>query len=119
MLRNMIIRWVINAAALAVIDQLFTSIWFDSTGSLLLTAIVFGLLNAFIKPILIIFTLPINVLTLGLFTVIINAIILELTDFWVDSFHLQGFMVAIIAAVLVSIVSVIMQWMLQDERHNR
>ncbi len=116
MFRSLIIRWVINAAALAVVDLLFDGIWFESTGSLLFTAIVFGLLNTIIKPVLLIFTLPINVLTLGLFTVIINAVILELTDFWVASFRVEGFMVAVLAAILISLVSVILQWLLSDTR---
>ncbi len=109
MLRNIIIRWFINAAALWFVDVLFDGIWFDNLQSLLITAIVFGILNTFIKPILVIFTLPINILTLGLFTVIINAFILRLTDYWVDSFHTSGFGVALIAAILISIISVLLQ----------
>ncbi len=114
MLRNMLIRLFINAAALWFTDLLFNGIYFESTGALVGAAIVFGLLNTFIKPILIIFTLPINLLTLGLFTLIINAIILELTDFFVDSFHLSGFGIAILAALVISIVSVILQSILED-----
>ena len=116
MIRNAVIRWFINAAALWVVDALFDSIWFDDTGALLLTAIVFGLLNTIIKPVLILFTLPINVLTLGLFTIVINAIILKLTDCWMDSFHLEGFGIALIAAVFVSIISIALQSILKDDK---
>jgi putative membrane protein len=116
MLHNLIIRWFINAAALWFVDILFSDIWFDSTGSLLITAIVFGLINALIKPVLLLFTLPINILTLGLFTVVINAIVLELTDFWVDSFHLEGFGIALLAAIVISLVSIVLQNMLKDDR---
>jgi len=115
MLRNMIIRWVINAAALWFVDVLFDGIWFDSIQSLLITAIVFGVLNTVIKPILVIFTLPINILTLGLFTLVINAFILRLTDYWVDSFHTSGFGVALIAAIFISIVSVVLQNIFREE----
>ncbi len=115
MLRNLIIRWFINTAALWFVDVLFDGIWFDSTQSLLLTAIVFGVLNTFIKPILVIFTLPINILTLGLFTIVINAFILRLTDYWVDSFHTAGFGVAFIAAIFISIVSVLLQSILKED----
>ncbi|HID39484.1 MAG TPA: phage holin family protein, partial [Calditrichaeota bacterium] len=112
---NMIIRWVINAAALWFVDVLFDGIWFDSIQSLLITAIVFGVLNTVIKPILVIFTLPINILTLGLFTLVINAFILRLTDYWVDSFHTSGFGVALIAAIFISIVSVVLQNIFREE----
>ncbi|APF16899.1 membrane protein of unknown function [Caldithrix abyssi DSM 13497] len=115
MLRNMLIRLFINAAALWFTDVLFSGIHFESTGALVGAAIVFGILNTFIKPILLIFTLPLNLLTLGLFTLIINAIILELTDFFVDSFYVSGFGVAILAALVISIVSVILQSILGED----
>ncbi|NOX89341.1 MAG: phage holin family protein [Calditrichaeota bacterium] len=115
MLRRMVLRIFINAAALWFTDILFSGIWFESTGSLVGAAIVFGLLNTFLKPVLLIFTLPINLLTLGLFTVVINGIILELTDFFVDSFHISSFGVAILAAIIISLVSVVLQSILNDE----
>jgi len=111
----MVLRIFINAAALWFTDILFSGIWFESTGSLVGAAIVFGLLNTFLKPVLLIFTLPINLLTLGLFTVVINGIILELTDFFVDSFHISSFGVAILAAIIISLVSVVLQSILNDE----
>lgn len=117
MFRNMVIRWIINAIALWFVDLIFEDIWFDGSGSLVLAAILFGLLNAFIKPLLVFFTLPLNILTLGLFTLIINAIILELTDFWMDSFHVQGFGIAILGALLISVVSVVMQSLLKEKQN--
>lgn len=116
MLRNLLVRWVINSAALWFIDFIFEDIWFDSTGSLLLAAILFGLLNAMIKPLLLFFTLPLNILTLGLFTLVINAMILELTDFWMDSFHVDGFGIAILAALVISMVSVLLQSLFKEKK---
>lgn len=81
MLRNWIIRIIINAAALWLVDLIFDDVWIRDSSSLILAAILFGVLNTFIKPILVIFTLPLNILTLGLFTLVINAIILKLTDY--------------------------------------
>ncbi len=115
MLRNMLIRLFINATALWFTDVLFSGIYFESTSALIVAAIIFGILNTFIKPILIIFTLPINLLTLGLFTLIINGIILELTDFFVDSFSISSFGVAVLAALVMSIISVILQSILKEE----
>ena len=117
MLRNLLIRWIINAAALWVVDLLFDDIWFQSSEALLIAAILFGLLNTVIKPILIFFTLPLNILTLGLFTLVINAIILKLTDYWMDSFTINGFGVAILAALIISIVSVVLHSLLK-EKHS-
>jgi len=119
MIRNLFIRWIINAAALWFVDWLFTDIWFDTTGSLLAAAILFGLLNAIIKPVLLLFTLPLNILTLGLFTLVINGIILQLTAYWINAFHVQGFGVAILAAIVISLVSIILQSLLKEKPLHR
>ena len=114
MLRHIILKIFINSAALWFADILFPGIWFESTGALVVAAIVFGLLNSFIKPFLLLFTLPINILTLGLFTFVINAIILEMTDLFIGSFHLSGFGTALLASVVISFVSIFLQWILDD-----
>ncbi|MBN1407331.1 MAG: phage holin family protein [Calditrichaceae bacterium] len=116
MLRNWIIRILINAAALWVVDLIFDDVWINDSGSLILAAILFGILNTIIKPVLVVFTLPLNILTLGLFTLVINAIILELTDYWMDSITVDGFGVAILAALLISIVSVLLQSALKENK---
>jgi len=104
-MRNLLIRFFINAAALWVVDTLFQGIRFADSEALLVAAIVFGILNAIIKPILIIFTLPVNILTLGLFTIVINAIILELTDYFIDRFSIDTFGTAILASLFISVIS--------------
>ncbi|KAA3609809.1 MAG: phage holin family protein [Calditrichaeota bacterium] len=114
-MRNIILRIFINTAALWVVDKLFQDIWFQDTGALILTAIVFGLLNTFIKPILVIFTLPINLLSLGLFTIVINALILKLADYWIDDFVVDGFGTAIFASLFISIISIILNSILKDK----
>ena len=116
MLRNWIIRILINAIALWLVDLIFSDIWIEDTGSLFLAAILFGVLNTIIKPVLVLFTLPLNILTLGLFTLVINAIILELTDYWMDSITVNGFGIAILAALLISIVSVFLQQVLKEKK---
>jgi putative membrane protein len=119
MLRNWIIRIIINSTALWIVDMIFDDVWINSTKSLILAAILFGVLNTVIKPILVFFTLPLNILTLGLFTFVINAIILELTDYWMDSVTVNGFGIAILAAIVISIVSVALQHLLKEKKsHN-
>ena len=114
-MRNILIRIFINAAALWVVDKVFQDVVFHDTNALLITAVVFGLLNTFIKPILVIITLPINLLSLGLFTIVINALILELADYWVDTFVVNGFGTAILASLFISVISIILNSLLKDK----
>ena len=114
-MRNILIRLFINAVALWLVDKMFDDIWFLDTNSLVITAIVFGVLNAIIKPILTILSLPITLLTLGLFTLVINAIILKLTDFWVDNFVVNGFGIAVLASICISIISIILNSLLKEK----
>lgn len=118
-MRNILIRLFINTAAIWLIDKLFDDIWIHNSTALIITALVFGLLNTFIKPILIIFTLPINILTLGLFTIIINALILLLTDFFVDSFYVATFSSAILASIFISLISIILNKILIENNGVR
>jgi putative membrane protein len=81
-----IIRWFLTALILLLVSYVVPGVTFSGTWSLLITAIVLGLVNALIRPILLILTLPINLLTLGLFTFIINALM-----FWFVSSIVKGF----------------------------
>jgi len=114
-MRNLLIRFFINAAALWVVDRIFHGIIFWDDQSLLIAAIVFGLLNAFLKPVLIILTLPVNILTLGFFTIIINAIILELTDYFIDRFSIDSFTTAILASLFISVISIILNKVFKEK----
>lgn len=77
-------------------------------------SIVLAILNALVRPIIILFTLPINLLTLGLFTLVINGFILWITARVVDGFVIGGFGTAIIAALVLTIVSSIVNWFVED-----
>ena len=103
------IRFVINAAALAVAAWLLPDIRVENVQALLLAALIFGLANAFIKPVLAFITCPLIVLTLGLFTLVLNAIMMGLTS-WVArqleiGFEVDGFWAAFVGAIIVSVVS--------------
>ena len=104
-----LIRWLINAAALAVAAWLLPGITVQDTQSLLVAALIFGLVNAVIKPLLSFITCPLIVLTLGLFILVINALMIGLTsriarEFDVG-FEVDGFGTALLGAVIVSLVS--------------
>lgn len=113
---KLIIRLLINVAALWVAAQLVTGI--DLTGSIggiLLVAVLFGIVNAVIKPLVKLLSLPLNLVTLGLFTLVINALMLQLTAWLSSSLTISGFMPALWGAIVISIVSWILSAFLGDD----
>jgi len=107
-MKNILIRLVVNSAALLVAVNIISGINIPTWGVLIATAIVIGLLNAVLKPVLILLTLPINILTLGIFTLFINAFLFYLTSKIIIEFTVGGFWDAFWGAVLFSIVSIIL-----------
>jgi len=103
------IRFVINAAALGVAAWLLPGIEVDDAQALLLAALIFGLANAFIKPILAFVTCPLMILTLGLFTLVLNALMMGLTSWIAEQievgFRVDDFWDAFLGAIIVSLVS--------------
>ena len=104
---GLILRWIINTLALLLVAEVVPNYSYESWVSLLIAAAVLGLLNAVVRPILFFLTLPITVLTLGLFILVLNAIMLELTAWLVPGFDIDGFGWAIVGAFILSIVSFI------------
>ena len=102
---GLLIRWIVNTLALFVVVNVVPGFESDSWVSLAIAAAVLGLLNAIVKPILFVLTLPITVVTLGLFLLVLNAIMLELTAFLVRGFRIEGFLWAIVGALVLSIIS--------------
>jgi putative membrane protein len=113
---QLIIRIVINAVALWVADYLLDGLTVsDSTGGLILVAVVFGLVNAFIKPVVQILSCPLTILTLGLFTLVINALMLMLTG-WLTAGGVTtvDFWSALVGALIISIISTVLSWVLVE-----
>lgn len=105
---DVLYRWVINAVALLVVSALYSGVTISGALALLVAAAVLGLINAFIRPVLFLLTLPINIVTLGLFTFVINGLMLLLTSGLVPGFTVHGFWAAVWASILLSIVSAIL-----------
>ena len=112
-MRNLLLHWLLNAAALWVAAALIPGL--DFTGSvvdLLLVAAVFGLVNSLLRPILTVLTCPLIVLTLGLFTLVINALMLLVTGWlsarWDLGFTVAGFWAAFLGGVVVGLVSLLL-----------
>src|SRR5699024_6674314 len=99
-----------NAIALFIVAQLFTSFYIDSFGTALLASIILSIINLFVKPILIVLTLPFTILTFGLFLFVINAITLMITQALFDSsFVIDSFGIAIIASIIISLIYMTLQ----------
>ena len=102
---GLIVRWLLNTLALFVVAHLVPHFSYTSLASLAIAAAVLGLLNALVRPLLFLLTLPITILTLGLFLVVLNAVMLELTDYFVPGFTIDGFGWAIVGAVVLSLIT--------------
>lgn len=112
-----LISIVLNAVALIVVAELFGSFHLDGFGAAILASFILSIVNVIIKPILIVLTLPITVITLGLFLFIINAITLMITQALMgSSFVIDGFGTAIIAAIIISIINLLLNSLVKDSR---
>ena len=100
-------QWAITALALWVTSYIFKGVKFDSTGALVVSALLLGFANAIVKPLLVILTLPLTVVTFGLFLLVINALMILLVSAVVKGFRVSGFWTALFASVFVSILSFI------------
>ena len=110
MLIGIIVRWIINALVLYGIAMFVPGVYFSSFYAALISVLVLGIINAVIKPILILLTLPVNILTLGLLTFVINGLLFWLASTVVKGFQVSGFIPAFEAALIFSIVSILISW---------
>lgn len=100
-----LINWLISALAVVVAAYLLPGVRLSGFVAALVTALVLGLINAFIKPVLLLLTLPINILTLGLFTLVINALLILLVDKLVPGFQVNGFWWALAFSLVLALVN--------------
>lgn len=114
---NFIIRLLITAVAVYVLSKLLEPhIVIDTFSTAIIFALVLAILNAIIKPLLIILTLPITIVTLGLFLLVINIIIIKMADGLVSGIHVDGWLWALIFGLLLSFVSTLLQKLVKDLR---
>jgi putative membrane protein len=100
-----LLRAVITAVGLWVATQVVSGVHVDSPTTLLIAALVLGVVNAIVKPVAFILTLPVTIITLGLFLFVLNAAMVALAAWLVPGFHLSGFRAALLTAIIVWIVS--------------
>lgn len=100
---KLIVKWLLLSAALMLVSQWDSGIEVTGFGSAMLAALVLGLLNAVVRPLLILLTLPVTVLTLGLFLFVINAVTFQLASGLLSGFHVNSFWDALLGSVLYSL----------------
>ncbi|MGZ5034042.1 MAG: phage holin family protein [Usitatibacter sp.] len=109
---TLLARWIINAAALLLVAYLYPGVQVESFLAALLAALVLGLINAVVRPILVLLTLPVTILTLGLFLFVINAALFWLAAEIVHGFRVTGFGAAFIGSILYSLITLLTSWLL-------
>lgn len=109
-----LLTWLLTASSLLVTAYLVPGMHVDSIPAAAVAAIVLGLVNAVVKPILVIFTLPLTILTFGLFLLVINAISLGLVGYLTPGFDVNGFFPAVIGSIVLSLVSGVLDRVFQE-----
>ncbi len=112
---KLVLKWVLNSFALFFVMKLIPGIRIANFTNLMLATLVIGLLNTFLRPIIVLLTLPVTMLTLGLFTLVINGLIFYLAAHLLEGFRVAGFGVAFVAAILFSIFSFVLNLVFRTE----
>jgi putative membrane protein len=104
---KLLAKWVLSAAALLFVAYVYSGVEVRSFGAAMLAAAVIGLLNIVVRPVLVLLTLPVTVLTIGLFLFVINAFLFWAAAAVLDGFGVRGFLAALIGSVLYSVASIV------------
>lgn len=102
-----LIHWAITAVSLWVASKIFKGLQFDGVGSLVISSLLLGFVNAVVRPLLVFFTLPLTLVTFGLFLLVINALMMLLVAWLVKGFRVSGFWTAFFASIFVSVLSLV------------
>ena len=106
---SILINWIISALAILAASYLLQGVHVANFTTALVAALVLGIINAFIKPLLILLTLPITILTLGLFTLVLNALLVLLASSFVKGFTVDGFWWAVAFSLVLSVINAFLQ----------
>ena len=111
-MKQLIAKILVNGAALMFTSNLIDGIYVDGWEAVFIAAIILGIVNAVIRPLLLILTLPLNIFTLGLFTFVVNGLVLKTVAAVVSGFDIVGMWPAIIGAIILSVVSTVLNWLI-------
>jgi putative membrane protein len=113
MMVRFLLAWLVNTLALIAVAYLMPSISVSSFGAALIAALVLGLVNAIVRPVLVLLTLPVTILTLGLFIFVLNGLLFWMVASWLEGFHVAGFWSGVFGAILFSLVSWLLSALVQ------
>jgi putative membrane protein len=116
---RLLLHWILSALAVWIVAHVVPGISVSGPVAALIAALVIGLVNATLGFVLKILTFPLTLLTLGLFWFVINALMLELAAYLVRGFQVRGFEAAFLGAIVLSVVSALLQWMFMPSRGER
>lgn len=106
---KLVIRWLLSAAALLFVANVYSGVQVTSFGAALIAAAIIGFLNTVVRPVLLVLTLPVTVLTMGLFLFVINALLFWAAASVLDGFHVTGFGAALVGSLAYSLIGVVIE----------
>jgi putative membrane protein len=106
---KIIVQWLLSAAALLLVTYLYSGVQVQSFSSALIAALVIGLFNALLRPVLVVLTFPVTFLSLGLFIFVINALLFWAAASVLDGFHVNGFWAAFLGSIIYSVLGLVIQ----------
>lgn len=115
-MKSFVVRWISNALALVATAWLLPGVWFQDWSACLLGALVLGFMNAFVRPVLLFLTLPLNIITLGVFTIFLNAAIFFSAGYIIPTLMIKNYTWAIAGSLVFSAISTLVSWILHERR---
>jgi len=109
-MQGILIRTLISMLGLFLASRLIPGVWIEGTGNFILAAFLLGLVNAIVRPLVFVMTLPLSIVTLGLFIFVLNAAMFGLVAAMLDNFQVAGFWSAFFGAIIISITSTVASW---------
>lgn len=106
---KLFVKWLLSAAALLFVAYIYSGVEVRSFGAALIAAFVIGLLNTVVRPILVVLTLPVTVVTLGLFLFVINALMFWAAASVLDGFHVRNFVAALVGSLIYSLIGLVIE----------
>ncbi len=113
---KLIIKLLLNALAVIILSKVLSGVYVDNYTTAIIVAVVLSILNLLVKPVLVILTLPITIVTLGLFLLIINAFIILLADKLIDGFSVSSIWIAVLFSILLSVLQSILHSLLKEDK---
>lgn len=113
-MKSIFVHLLSYSLALYLTAQLVQGLYFDTLGALILGAVVLSIVDAIVKPVLMVLTLPLNLLTVGLFTFVINGAMLKISALLVRGMDVGGFWVTTFAALVLTVISTVINWLISD-----